>query len=231
LREAPLKKNVDRRLSVEREQTLKKIRELGLIAVVRGESRDAAIDVSSALIEGGISGVEIAFTTPEAHLVIEDLSKEYGGRVLLGAGTVVTAEQVEQSFSAGATFLVSPGCDPELVVLMQQTDLAVLPGTLTPSDIMLAQRLGLKVIKLFPGSLGGPPYLKNLLGPFPEMEFLPTGGVSLENVGEWFEAGAFAVGVGGALVPAKLGKERERHEVITRAEQFVNSTRAALNGV
>ncbi len=216
---------------MEGDQILEKIRELGLIAVVRGESREAAIDVSSTLIEGGVLGIEIAFTTPEAHLVIEDLSKEYGERILLGAGTVVSAEQVERSVSAGAKFLVSPGCDPELVPLMQQTGLAVLPGTLTPTDIMVAQRLGLKVVKLFPGSLGGSSYLKNLLGPFPEMDFLPTGGVSLENVGEWFEAGAFAVGVGGALVPSKLGKEQEREELVTQAQRFVNSTRAALNGV
>ena len=211
-------------------QVLEKIRKLGLLAVVRGESREAALEVSRALIEGGVLGIEITFTTPEAYLVIEDLSKEYGESILLGAGTVTTAEQVERSVAAGATFLVSPGCDPELVPLMQQTDLAVLPGTLTPSDVMLAQRLGLEVVKLFPGSLGGPPYLKNLLGPFPEMGFLPTGGVSLENIGEWFEAGAFAVGVGGALAPAKLGKgQEERRELARRAEQFVESTRPALD--
>jgi 2-dehydro-3-deoxyphosphogluconate aldolase/(4S)-4-hydroxy-2-oxoglutarate aldolase len=209
---------------------LERIRKLGLIAVVRGESREAAIEVSSALIEGGVLGIEITFTTPEAHLVIEGLGKEYGERILLGAGTVTTAEQVERSVSAGATFLVSPGCDPKLVPLMQQTNLAVLPGALTPSDIMLAQRLGLKVVKLFPGSLGGPAYLKNLLGPFPEMDFLPTGGVSLENVGEWFDAGAFAVGVGGTLAPAELGKGQERREVVLQAERFIDATRAALNG-
>jgi 2-dehydro-3-deoxyphosphogluconate aldolase/(4S)-4-hydroxy-2-oxoglutarate aldolase len=113
---------------------------------------------------------------------------------------------------------------------MQQTNLAVLPGTLTPSEVMLAQRLGLKVVKLFPGSLGGPSYLKNLLGPFPEMGFLPTGGVSLENVGEWFEAGAFAVGVGSALAPTKLGEAQGRDEVVIQAELYVNSTKAALTG-
>ena len=158
-------------------QTLEKVRELGLIAVVRGESREAATEVSSALVEGGVLGIEIAFTTPEAHRVVEDLSQEYVERILLGAGTITTAKQVDRAVSAGATFLVSPGCDPELIPLMQQTGLAVLPGTLTPSEIMLAQRLSLQVVKLFPGSLGGPSYLKNLLGPFPEMGFLPTGGV------------------------------------------------------
>jgi 2-dehydro-3-deoxyphosphogluconate aldolase/(4S)-4-hydroxy-2-oxoglutarate aldolase len=215
---------------VEDEQkTLARIRELGLIAVVRGESREAAAEVSSALIEGGVLGIEIAFTTPEAQRVMEDLSNEYGERILLGAGTVTTAEQVKSSVSCGAKFLVSPGCAQELVPLMQETGLAVLPGTLTPTDIMLAKRLGLEVVKLFPGSLGGPSYLKNLLGPFPEMNFLPTGGVSLENIGEWFEAGAFAVGVGSALAPAKLGGEQGHEEVVTQAQRFVNSTRAALN--
>jgi 2-dehydro-3-deoxyphosphogluconate aldolase/(4S)-4-hydroxy-2-oxoglutarate aldolase len=216
---------------VEDEQkTLARIRELGLIAVVRGESREAATEVSSALIEGGVLGIEIAFTTPEAQHVMEDLSNEYGERILLGAGTVTTAKQVYSSVSAGAKFLVSPGCDPEVVPLMQQTGLAVLPGTLTPTDIMLAKRLGLEVVKLFPGSLGGPSYLKNLLGPFPEMNFLPTGGVSVENVEEWFEAGAFAVGVGSALAPAKLGGEQGREEVLTQAKRFLNSTRTALKG-
>lgn len=216
---------------MEGEQTLKKIRELGLIAVVRGESREAATEVSSALIEGGVLGIEIAFTTPEAHLAIEDLNKEYGERILLGAGTVTTSPQVERTVSAGATFLVSPGCDPELVPLMQQTGLTVLPGTLTPSDIMLAQRMGLEVVKLFPGSLGGPSYLKDLLGPFPEISFVPTGGVSLENVGEWFTSGAFAVGVGSALAPRKLGTGRERDEVVARAREFVRAVRIALNSV
>jgi 2-dehydro-3-deoxyphosphogluconate aldolase / (4S)-4-hydroxy-2-oxoglutarate aldolase len=208
-------------------QALKKIRELGLIAVVRGESRAAATEVSSALIEGGVLGIEIAFTTPEAHLVMEDLSEEYGERILLGAGTVTTSEQVERAVSAGATFLVSPGLDPELVPLMQDTGLLTMPGILIPSEVMLAQRLGLEVVKLFPGSLGGPSYLKALLGPFPGMKFVPTGGVSLENLGEWFAAGVFAVGAGGALAPAKLETGRERDEVVARAEQFVDAIRAA----
>lgn len=212
---------------MEAEQTLKRIRELGLIAVVRGASYEAAIEVSSALVEGGVLGIEIAFTTPKAHQVMENLNEEYGGRILLGAGTITTPEQVERSVSAGAAFLVSPGCDPELVPTMQQTGLAVLPGTLTPSDIMLAQRLGLEVVKLFPGSLGGASYLKGLLGPFPEMGFVPTGGVSLENVGEWFAAGVFAVGVGSALAPAKLRDKGERQEVVTQAGRFAEAVRAA----
>jgi 2-dehydro-3-deoxyphosphogluconate aldolase/(4S)-4-hydroxy-2-oxoglutarate aldolase len=207
-------------------QILRRIRELGLIAVVRGASCEAAIEVSSALVEGGVLGIEIAFTTPEAHRAVADLNEEYGEHILLGAGTVTMPEQVERSVSAGATFLVSPGLDPELVTLMQDAGLLSMPGTLTSSDIMLAQRLGLEVVKLFPGSLGGPSYLKSLLGPFPEMGFVPTGGVSLENVGEWFAVGAFAVGVGSALAPAKLRDKEEREEVVAQARRFAEAVKA-----
>ncbi len=208
-------------------RTLEKIRELGLIAVVRGESPEAAIEVSSALIEGGVLGIEIAHTTPEAHLAIKDLNDEYGGSILLGAGTVTTPEQVERVAAAGATFLVSPGCIPDLVRPMLDTGLLTLPGTLTPSDIMLAQHLGLEAVKLFPSSLGGPSYLRGLRGPFPEMGFLPTGGVSLENVGDWYAAGALAVGVGSVLAPAKLETGQEREEVVAEAKRFLEGARAA----
>lgn len=195
-----------------------------MLAVVRGESREAALEVSRALIEGGVLGIEITFTTPEAHSTIQDLKGEYGDRTLLGAGTLTTPEQVELAVSAGATFLVSPGLNPKLVDSMSETGLLTMPGTLTPSDVMLAQELGLEVVKLFPGSLGGPSYLKALRGPFPDMEFLPTGGVSLDNIKDWFEAGALAVGVGSALAPA--GLKRDRSDVVARARKFAGAAQS-----
>lgn len=205
--------------------TMERIRNLGVISVVRGTSCEAAVEVSGALIEGGILGIEITFTTPEADRAMRELDDEYGDQILLGAGTLTTPEQVERSVAAGATFLVSPGCDPGLVPLMQETGLAVLPGVLTPSEVMLAGTLGIRAVKLFPGSLGGPSYLKALRGPFPEVSFLPTGGVSAENVGDWFAAGAVAVGVGGALAPPELGEERDR--VVERAAELVEAVREA----
>lgn len=211
---------------MERKNTLAKISKVRLIAVVRGTSRVAALEVSNALIEGGIEAVEIAYTTPAADKVIEDLNSEHGDRILLGAGTVITPDQVERSVAAGATFLVSPGLDPELVSLMQETELAVMPGVLTPSEVMTALRLGIRTVKLFPGSLGGPSYVKTLLGPFPEVSFVPTGGVSLENIEEWFAAGVFAVGVGGALAPPDL--ERKDHsDVVELARKFVRAAQSA----
>jgi 2-dehydro-3-deoxyphosphogluconate aldolase/(4S)-4-hydroxy-2-oxoglutarate aldolase len=114
------------------DSTLDRIRELGLLVVVRGESCEAAVEVSAALIEGGVLGIEVTFTTPEAHRAMRELNEEHGDRILLGAGTVTTAEQVEKSLDSGASFLVSPGCDPEVLPLMQGSGLAVLPGVLTP---------------------------------------------------------------------------------------------------
>src|SRR3954463_14138163 len=128
-------------------RTLERIGELGLLAVVRGESRPAALEVVAALVEGGVLGIEVTFTTPEAAKVMEELNQEYGERILLGGGTIVEARQVEQAAGGGATFLVSPGCDPGLVPLMLETGLAVMPGVLTPTELMLARRLGADVCK------------------------------------------------------------------------------------
>ena len=211
---------------MEPDQTLKRIEDLGLLAVVLGESREVAVEVSEALVEGGVLGIEITFTTPEAPQTIRDLNEEYGDHILLGAGTVTTHEQVEQAAEAGATFLVSPGCDPNLLPAMLGTGLLVLPGTLTPSEVMLARGLGAGAVKLFPGSSGGPSYLKALRGPFPDVPFVPTGGVSLENIADWFTVGSFAVGAGGALAPPSL-ESRNRGEVVENARQFVEAVRAA----
>ena len=211
---------------MEASQTLKRTEDLGLLAVVRGESRAAALEVVGALVQGGVLGIEITFTTPEAPRVIRDLNEEYGDSILLGAGTVTTHEQVDQAAEAGATFLVSPGCDPELLPGMLGTGLLVLPGALTPSEVMLARRLGAQAVKLFPGSSGGPSYLKALRGPFPSTAFVPTGGVSLANTADWFAAGAFAVGAGGALAPSSLAG-RDRDEVVEDARLFAETVRAA----
>ena len=207
-------------------RTLERVKELGLLAVVRGESREAAVEVSDALIEGGVLGIEVTFTTPDADLAIKDLAEKHGENILLGAGTVTTREQVERAAEAGSTFLVSPGCDPELLPVMRETGILVLPGALTPSEVMLARRLGAQAVKLFPGSSGGPSYLKALSGPFPDVPFIPTGGVSLGNIADWFAAGAIAVGAGGALAPSSLSG-RDRAEVAENASRFAQAVRAA----
>ena len=213
---------------MEPDGTLKRIGELGLLAVVRGESRAAALEVAGALIEGGVLGIEITFTTPEAPRVIRKLDEEYGDGILLGAGTVITPGQVDGAAEAGSAFLVSPGCDPDLMPAMLDTGLLVLPGVLTPSEVMLARRLGAPAVKFFPGSSGGPSYLKALQGPFPDVSFMPTGGVSADNIPDWFAAGALAVGAGSALAPPSLAG-RDRGEVVETARRFAETANAARN--
>ena len=211
---------------MEPQRTLERVGELGLLAVVRGESADAALEVVGALIEGGVLGIEVTFTTPEAPQVIRDLKQEHGDRILLGAGTVTTRAQAEEAAGAGSAFLVSPGSDPDLLPAMLETGLLVLPGVLTPSEVMVARRLGAPALKFFPGSSGGPSHLKALLGPFPDVSFVPTGGVSADNVADWYAAGAFAVGAGSALAPTSL-ENRDRAEVVQTARRFANAVAAA----
>ena len=134
--------------------------------------------------------------------MIRELAARYGERIYLGAGTVTRPDQAEEAREAGAVFLVSPGTRPELIRAMKETRLAVMTGALTPSEVMAAQEYGADVVKIFPASLGGPAFLRALRGPFPDLPLMPTGGVTPQNIEEWFAAGAIAVGAGGDLVSA-----------------------------
>jgi 2-dehydro-3-deoxyphosphogluconate aldolase/(4S)-4-hydroxy-2-oxoglutarate aldolase len=201
-----------------------RIAELGLLAVLRGASARDAVEVADALVEGGVLGIEVTFTTPDAPAAIRELADRHGDAIVLGAGTVTAPAQAAEAAEAGAGFLVSPGLDPELLPAMRETGLPVLPGVLTPSEVMLAMRLEVPVVKLFPGAIGGPAHLSALRAPFPEMGFLPTGGVSADNVEAWFAAGALAVGVGGALAPASL---EDRPALVERARALVGAVAQA----
>ncbi|MDV6270874.1 bifunctional 4-hydroxy-2-oxoglutarate aldolase/2-dehydro-3-deoxy-phosphogluconate aldolase [Rhodococcus globerulus] len=178
------------------------IRAAGVLAVLRAPSPEAAISAVGALVAGGVTGIEITYSTPDATEVIRELRRTHGENITLGAGTVLTAAQADEAVDAGATFLVSPGTEAALASAMLSTGAAVLLGAMTPSEVMEASRLGAHVVKLFPASLGGPSFLKALRGPFPEVPLIPTGGVNAANIGEWVAAGAVAVGAGGDLCSA-----------------------------
>ena len=197
---------------------LKKIR---VVAVVRAPSAELALKASETLVENGITGIEITFTTPDAASVIKKCRENFGDRALVGAGTVVTAEQLHAATESGAQFLVSPGTDEVLTRAMLETGLLTMTGALTPTEVMTASRLGVQVIKVFPGSLGGPGYLSALRGPFPDLKFMPTGGVSSENIADWFKHGAFAVGAGGDLVSAKALEAENMEDIAAKAKQYV----------
>lgn len=196
------------------------LRATRVLAVVRAPSPESALRASDALIAGGVTGLEITYSTPDAPSVIRELDARYGDAIYLGAGTVTTADEANRASDAGARFLVSPGTRPELSAAMKATGRVVMTGALTPSEVMAAREYGTDVVKIFPASLGGPGFLKALRGPFPDLPLMPTGGVTPANIEEWFAAGAIAVGAGGDLVSASDLAAERWDEVERKARLF-----------
>jgi len=208
-------------------EVLEKIKELGVLAVIRGPSADLTVKMVEALMDGGISGIEITYSTPDAENVVRTLAGKHGDAILIGMGTLTRTEQAEAAKAAGANFLVSPVCEPTLVRSMIASGLLTMAGALTPTEVLQAYNLGSDIIKVFPGSLGGPAYVKALKGPFPHIPMMPTGGVSSANVAEWFATGVVAVGAGSELCPPQLAKDGKFPEITKRAEEFAQVVKAA----
>ncbi|GAB2577872.1 bifunctional 4-hydroxy-2-oxoglutarate aldolase/2-dehydro-3-deoxy-phosphogluconate aldolase [Microlunatus antarcticus] len=179
------------------------LRRATVVAVLRAPDATTAIHAVDALVAGGVTGIEVTYSTPDAVAVIREVRDRYGDDVYLGAGTVLEPAQARAAVDAGAEFLVSPGTEATLAAAMLDTGVTVLSGALSPSEVMATLALGVHVVKLFPASLGGPAFLRALRGPFPHVDFVPTGGVNADNLGEWLTAGAVAVGAGGELCSAK----------------------------
>jgi 2-dehydro-3-deoxyphosphogluconate aldolase / (4S)-4-hydroxy-2-oxoglutarate aldolase len=212
---------------MDKKQVLEKIETLGLVAVIRGPTADLTIKMVDALVAGGVKGIEITYSTPDAEQVTAAVARKYGAEVVLGMGTLTEPAQAESAKAAGATFIVSPVSEPELVRAMVASGLVVMAGALTPTEVLQSYRLGSDVIKIFPGSLTGPSYIKALHGPFPYIPMMPTGGVSAANVGDWFAAGVVAVGAGSELCPPALAKEGKFSEITQRAAEFAQMVQAA----
>jgi len=208
-------------------EMLGKVKELGLLAVIRGPSAELTVKMVEALIAGGVLGIEITYSTPNAEQVVRTLSKMFGSRIVLGMGTLTKPEQTISAKEAGANYLVSPVCEPVLVKSMVDSGLLIMAGALTPTEVLQAYNLGSDVVKIFPGSLGGPAYVKALKGPFPYIPMMPTGGVSANNVAEWFATGVVAVGAGSELCPPQLAKEGKFDEITRRAAEFVQVVKSA----
>jgi len=203
------------------------LRLTGVLAVLRAPSANQAVRAVDALVAGGIRGVEVTYSTPDAAAAIREISRRHGNRVYLGAGTVLTEEQVSEAVEAGAEFLVSPGTQEAVVRAMLGTGVAVFSGALTPSEVMAAVQFGVDAVKIFPASLGGPAYLRSLRGPFSDVPFLPTGGVDASNLGEWLAAGAAAVGAGGKLCSPSAMAEGRWDDIEGVARQFAAALRTA----
>lgn len=214
------------------EDTIRRIKDIGIVPVVRAAHLDEARQAIDAIRAGGIPIIEVTMTVPNAPAMIRELAEQYGDRVLTGAGTVTTARQAEVCLESGAQFLVSPGLSvPVLQVAAKQGILAI-PGALTPTEIMAALEAGARVVKIFPcASAGGPKHLKALRGPFPDTPFIPTGGVNLSNAAEYLAAGAFALGVGGDLVDLGVLRRNEPQKIVEMAKSLIETVRVARSNL
>ena len=183
------------------ETTAQIIERVGLIPVLRAKNAVQAHAVVKAMIAGGVTVVEVTMTVPGAINLLKELKKEYGSKLLLGSGTVTTADQAEATIDAGAEFVVSPSFHPQVVAKTRALGKLSIPGALTPTEVITAWNAGADYVKIFPCSaVGGASYLKSLLAPFPHLKLIPTGGVTLQTAESFLKAGARALGVGSDLV-------------------------------
>jgi 2-dehydro-3-deoxyphosphogluconate aldolase/(4S)-4-hydroxy-2-oxoglutarate aldolase len=214
-----------------KETVLKTIKDIGVVPVVRASSADEAIRAIDAIREGGINVLEITMTVPGAIGVIEKVVARFGDTALVGAGTVLDAETARACMLAGAQFIVSPALNVETIECCRRYGVAIMPGALTPTEVVHAWSSGADLVKVFPaGALGGASYLKALKAPLPQIDLVPTGGVSLKTAADFIKAGASALGVGADLVDVKAIRENNDSVITDRARQFVEIVRNARAG-
>jgi len=214
-----------------KEKPLSRVLDCGIVAVIRANSGELLADVAEALLAGGVNVMEITFTVPAAVRVLETVAQRMGNRVLLGAGTVLDAETARAAMLAGAEFIVSPNTNLDVIRLCRRYDKLVMPGALTPTEVVTAWEAGADIVKIFPSEITGPKYLKALHGPLPQVRLMPTGGVDLNTAAEFLRCGACALGVGGSLVEKKAVETGNLARIESLARQFVQiviDTRQAL---
>jgi len=209
-------------------EVIQRIKEVGLVPVVRAASADEAMQAIDAIKAGGVTVLEITMTVPGAVGAIAEVTKRFGEEVVVGAGTVLDAETARTCMLAGAQFIVSPSLNLDTIACCRRYGVAVLPGALTPTEVVSAWTAGADFVKVFPaGALGGASYLKALKAPLPQIELVPTGGVSLKTAADFIKAGASALGVGADLVDVKALRSGEANVITERARQYVEIVREA----
>lgn len=210
-----------------KEADLKRVLDLGLVAIIRAPSGDQLLNVSTALLEGGIDVIEVTFTVPGVLDILKQLSRELGDRVLLGAGTVLDPESARAAILAGAEFIVTPTVNADVIRLCQRYGKIVMAGGFTPTEILTAWEAGADIVKVFPADVGGPNYLKAVRGPLPQIRLLPTGGVNLETLPDFVAAGACAVGLGTSLVETEALARGDMDRIRTLAAAYVEKMKQA----
>src|ERR1039458_951783 len=198
------------------------ISEVGIVPIVRTSSAEGAIQAVEAIYAGGVRAAEITMTVPGAIHALEKLADRFGGKLMLGAGTVLDPETARACMLAGAEVFVTPALRLSTIELVKRYSKVICPGALTPTEVLTAWEAGADCVKVFPcGNVGGAKYIKALKGPFPQIEMIPTGGVNLETAGDFLKAGACAVAVGGELVDSKAIKEGRFDVLEERARQYL----------
>lgn len=205
-----------------KEKIIMRIKECGLVAVVRAKNSEQAINIAEACIAGGVAAIELTFTVPEADLIIESLAKKYNkGEIIIGAGTVLDPETARIAILRGAEYIVSPSVNVETIKLCNRYRIPIMPGVMTPTEAVTALEAGADILKIFPGGLFGPSVIKDFKGPLPQADFMPTGGVTVDNVGEWIRAGAVAVGAGSSLTNGTYD------DIVRTAKAFLQAIKVA----
>jgi len=209
-------------------EALAKILEEGVVPVIRVASAQEAFEVAKAIHEGGISVIEVTMTVPGAMDVIKEVSQKFGKNVLLGAGTVLDPETARAALINGAQFLVSPSLNLDVIKMSSRYSAVVIPGALTPTEILTAWEAGADLVKVFPiAQVGGPAYIRAVKAPLPQIPLVPTGGVNLQNAGEFIKAGAAAIAAGGELVDKKAVAEKKYSVVTENAQKFLAEVKKA----
>jgi 2-dehydro-3-deoxyphosphogluconate aldolase/(4S)-4-hydroxy-2-oxoglutarate aldolase len=207
---------------MDKQEVLKFIKREKLVPVVRAETSDEALQAVETLASSGIKIFEITLTTPGAIELIQELCGADNSEILIGAGTVLSREQAEKCVEAGAKFVVSPIFNQEIVEFCREKEIAVMPGSLTPTEVFAAWNAGADCVKVFPcEALGGAKYVKSLKSVFPQIEIMPTGGVSFDTIADFLEAGAFAVGVGADLVDVRAIREGRFEIIAEKARRYL----------
>lgn len=210
-----------------KEQCVQALIDTGVVAVIRVNNASELLDTTIALNKGGVRALEITMTSPGALEAISEASKKLGDEAIIGVGSVLDPETARMAILAGAKFVVGPVLNTELIKLCQRYSVPCIPGAFTPTEILRAWEAGADVVKVFPATKLGPSFFKDVLGPLPQVRLTPTGGVDLENAGEFIKAGASFVGVGSALVNKKLVAEKKWDELSALAARFIEAIKAA----
>lgn len=210
-----------------KEEQLQQIIDPGVVAVIRTNSGEELVSICEAMADGGIKGVEITMTSPGATEAIYKASNALRGKAIIGAGSVLDPETARVAMLAGADFIVCPILNADVIRMCRRYGKAVIPGAFTPTEIMTSWQAGADVVKVFPATKLGPSFIKDVRGPMPQVKLTPTGGVNIDNLGDFLKAGAVFVGVGSALVNKKDVAEKNWEQLSRRAADYVEAARAA----